>query len=80
MIVTRSIEQDFPGEGIDTIALHQAASSITGFLAINRLGDEVQFLFDEAPDEAQLATLDGIVQAHDHPAVDVAAMLALISS
>lgn len=80
MIVKRSIAKDFPGEGVDVGVLHQEASVIAGFLAINYLGDEVQFLFEAALDGDQLETLDGIVQAHDHPAVDAAAVLLLIGN
>ena len=80
MTVTRSIQSDFPGDGIDAGALGQEASVMAGFLAINQLGDEVQFIFDAELDGDQLETLDGIVQAHDRPAIDAAAVLLLIGN
>ncbi len=80
MTITRSIQNDFPGGGIDVGTLGQEVSVMAGFLAINRLGDEVQFIFDADLNDDQLETLDGIVQAHDHPAIDAAAILQLIGT
>ena len=78
--VKRSIEKDFPGEGIEPRVLHQAASSLSGFLAINQCGDVVEFLFDDTWDDSQEVAIASVIANHDHPAIDPAAILALIQS
>ena len=78
--VKRSIEKDFPGEGIEPGALHKEASSLSGFLAINQCGDVVEFLFDDTWDGSQEAALASVIANHNHPAIDPAAILQLIQS
>ena len=62
--VKRSIEKDFPGEGVETGLLHQEASVITGFLAINTCGDVVEFLFDDTWDGSQEGALASVIANH----------------
>lgn len=78
--VHHSIRRNFPGRGIDAGLLHQESSGIAGFLAINAIGDDVEFMFDAEPEEAARIALESVVANHDHPVLDIAAILQLIQS